>query len=176
MFCIRGKTQNHSADSLETLVENLVKTWECQVGLEKRLDWSFPKQCQFATYICVFVLLLNKWLYLWNLVYQVKKVKCSSQSSLIFRPRTLRTLSSGQRLITATTRFKHCQRHNGPKAFSTLTHSTPSVQSRSINKLWNLGQTSAWFCLAKSKKYIEQLWQIYVTTFTNPWGNFDKSM
>ena len=60
MFCIRGKTQNHSADSLETLVENLVKTWECQVGLEKRLDWSFPKQCQFATYICVFVLLLNK--------------------------------------------------------------------------------------------------------------------
>ena len=37
MLCIRGKTQNHSADSLETLVENLVKTWECQVGLQR--DW-----------------------------------------------------------------------------------------------------------------------------------------
>ena len=29
----------------------------------------------------------------------------------------------------------------------------------SFNKLWNLGQTSAWFCLTKSKKYIKQLWQ-----------------
>ena len=38
---------------------------------------------------------------------------------------------------------------NVPKSLSTLTHSTPLVQSRSFNKLWNLGQTSAWFCLAK---------------------------
>ena len=37
--------------------------------------------------------------------------------------------------------FKHCQRHNGPKALSTLIHSTPLVQSRSFNKLWNLDQT-----------------------------------
>ena len=34
---LRGKTQNHSADSLETLVEKIVKTWECQVGLQR--DW-----------------------------------------------------------------------------------------------------------------------------------------
>ena len=45
---------------------------------------------------------------------------------------------------------KHCQRHNGPKALSTLTHSIPSVQSKSFTKLWNLGQTSACFCLANS--------------------------
>ena len=30
---------------------------------------------------------------------------------------------------------KHCPRHNGPKALSTLTHSTPLIQSRSFNKL-----------------------------------------
>ena len=35
---------------------------------------------------------------------------------------------------------KHCQRHNGPKTLSTLTQSTPLVQNRSFNKLWNLGQ------------------------------------
>ena len=45
--------------------------------------------------------------------------------------------------------WKHCQRHNGPEVLSNLTHSTPSVQSRSFNKLWNLGQTSASFCLEK---------------------------
>ena len=39
----------------------------------------------------------------------------------------------------------HCQRHNGHKALSTLTHLTHLVQSRSFNKLWNLSQTSAWF-------------------------------
>ena len=36
---------------------------------------------------------------------------------------------------------------------SFLTHSTSWVQSRSFNKLWNLGQTLAWFWLAKGKKY-----------------------
>ena len=67
---------------------------------------------------------------------------------------------------------KNCQRHNGPKALSTLTHSTPLVQSSTcFNKLWILGQTSAWFCSAKGKKYIEHLWQIHVTTLTNPWNN-----
>ena len=30
---------------------------------------------------------------------------------------------------------KHCQRHNGPKALSTLTQSTPLVESRSFNKI-----------------------------------------
>ena len=61
---------------------------------------------------------------------------------------------------------KTCQRHNGPKALSTLTRSTLLVQGRSFKafKLWNLGQTSARFCFAKGKKYIEQLWQICVTT------------
>ena len=48
---------------------------------------------------------------------------------------------------------KHCQRHNRPKALSMLIHSTPLVQNRSFNKLWNLGETSAWFCLAKGEKY-----------------------
>ena len=37
-----------------------------------------------------------------------------------------------------------------PKTLRTLTNSTPIVQSRSFNKLWNLGQ--AWLCLAKGKK------------------------
>ena len=50
-----------------------------------------------------------------------------------------------------TTNIKHC--HNGPKALSTLTHSTSLVQNRSFNKLWYLGQTSAWLCLAKGEKY-----------------------
>ena len=52
---------------------------------------------------------------------------------------------------------KHCQKHNGPMSMSTLTHSTPLAQSRSFNKLRNLGQTLAWFCLVKSEKYIEKL-------------------
>ena len=30
------------------------------------------------------------------------------------------------------------------KAFSMLTNSTPLVQNRSFNKIWNLGQASAW--------------------------------
>ena len=49
------------------------------------------------------------------------------------------------------------------KALRTLTHSTPLVQSRSSNKLWNLDQTFAYFFLAKGEKYIEH-WQIHVTT------------
>lgn len=57
------------------------------------------------------------------------------------------------------------------QALTTLTHSTPLVQSRSFNKLWNLGQTSVWFCLARGEKYVEQLWQIHVTTLTNPCSN-----
>ena len=58
-----------------------------------------------------------------------------------------------------------------------LTNKTkaPLYQSRSFKRLWNLGQTSAWFCLAKGKKFIEQLWQIHVTTWTNSCINFDKS-
>ena len=54
---------------------------------------------------------------------------------------------------------------------STLTHSTPLVQSRRLNKLWNLGQTSAWFCLEKGEKYIEKLWHFHVATYTNPCNN-----
>ena len=41
------------------------------------------------------------------------------------------------------------------QALRTLTHLTPLVQSRSFNNLWNLGQTSVWFCLEKGEKYIE---------------------
>ena len=40
-------------------------------------------------------------------------------------------------------------RHTGHKALRTLIHSTPLVQNRSFKKLWNLGKTSARFCLAK---------------------------
>ena len=39
------------------------------------------------------------------------------------------------------------------QGMSTLTHSKPLVQSRIFNKLWYLGQTSAWLCLAKGEKY-----------------------
>ena len=70
-------------------------------------------------------------------------------------------------------RYRHCQMHNGPKALSTSTHSTPFVQSRSFNNLWNPGQTSARFCLEKGKKYMWQFRHIHVT---NPHSNFDKSM
>ena len=38
-----------------------------------------------------------------------------------------------------------------------LRNLTPLIQSKSFKKLWNLGQTSAGFCLAKGKKYMEQL-------------------
>ena len=34
------------------------------------------------------------------------------------------------------------------------TQSTPVGLRRSLNKLWTLGQTSSWFCLAKGKKYM----------------------
>ena len=36
----------------------------------------------------------------------------------------------------------HCQRHDRPKALSTLSRSTLLVQSRNFEKLWYLGQTS----------------------------------
>ena len=39
----------------------------------------------------------------------------------------------------------------------------------------NLGQTPAWFCLAKGEKHIKQLWQIHVSILRNPYNNFDKS-
>ena len=46
------------------------------------------------------------------------------------------------------------KRHKGYMALRNL---TPLIQSKSFKKLWNLGQTSAGFCLAKGKKYMEQL-------------------
>ena len=73
------------------------------------------------------------------------------------------------------------------KAFSVLIHSTPLVQSRNFNKLWNLGQTSSWFCLAIHRttltnpsnnlnKSMQQFRQIHVTTKRNPCINSDKYM
>ena len=44
----------------------------------------------------------------------------------------------------------------------------------SNNKLWNLGYTSAWFCLAKAEIWIKQLWQIYVIILINTCRNFEK--
>ena len=43
--------------------------------------------------------------------------------------------------------LQKAQRTQGIGYFDSLL--TPLVQSRSFNKLWNLGQTSAWFRLAK---------------------------
>ena len=40
---------------------------------------------------------------------------------------------------------KYCQRHNGPKTLSTLTHSTPLVQVQV--------QLKSWLCLEEGKKY-----------------------
>ena len=51
--------------------------------------------------------------------------------------------------------LKYCQRPNWPKALSTMTYSTPLVQSRSFNKLWNLGKTYTLFCLAKGEVWWE---------------------
>ena len=71
--------------------------------------------------------------------------------------------------------WKHRQRHNGPKALSTLTHTTPLIQSRNFKKLPIFGQISASFYLTKSRKHIKQLltnlctnlksmfWQIHIT-------------
>ena len=62
---------------------------------------------------------------------------------------------------------KHCKRHDGhDRALSTLTHITPSVQSRSFNKLWNLGRTSVRFCLAKFTKSTE-----WPTDNVRQWSN-----
>ena len=62
---------------------------------------------------------------------------------------------------------RHYQRHNGPKALSALTQSTPLIQSRSFNIFLNLGQTSACF--------FRQFCQIHISTLANPYSNFDKS-
>ena len=89
---------------------------------------------------------------------------------------------------------KHCERRNVPKALSTLTHSTTSVQSRSFNKLWNLSQLQLgivwqlrqihvttlttlqlWQIHSNFGKSMYQFWQIHVTTKRNPCNNFDKS-
>ena len=95
-------------------------------------------------------LLIDKLLYIWIRVHSIQR------SAGIF--------------------LRHCQRHNRPKALSTLTHSTTLLQSRSFNKLWSLCQTLAGFCLVKGGKYIKQLWQIHVTTLTNPCSSFEKSI
>ena len=51
----------------------------------------------------------------------------------------------------------------------------PSVDKNKV-KLKNLGQTSAWFCLAKGEKYIYQLWQIHVTNkYENSTTQFNTS-
>ena len=57
---------------------------------------------------------------------------------------------------------KHCQRHDGPKALSILTQSTPLVQNRSFNKLWNLGQTSAWLVNVR-KSYLVGLPEVVLS-------------
>ena len=62
---------------------------------------------------------------------------------------------------------KHCQKHNGPKALSTLTHATPLALNRSSNKLLYLGKTSAWIFFGKGR-------EIHRTTLTNPCNNLEN--
>ena len=77
--------------------------------------------------------------------------------------------NQSQKKTTTRNITKHCPQHNGPKAVSTLTHTTPLVQSKSFKKLWNVGQTSA--LLAKCEKYI-YVEEIHVKTLTNPCSDF----
>ena len=51
--------------------------------------------------------------------------------------------------------MNQCQRHNWPNALSTWTQSTPLVQNRSFNKIWNLGQASAWLVNVR-KSYLRK--------------------
>ena len=44
-----------------------------------------------------------------------------------------------------------------------------------LQQALHLGQTSAWFCLAKSEKCKEQLWRIHVTTLRNTCINLTNS-
>ena len=71
-------------------------------------------------------------------------------------------------------RKKHCHRHYRHQgieySFNTFSSKQKLEQSRT------LGQISAWFCLAKDEKYIEQFWQIHVAALTNPCSNSEKSM
>ena len=52
-------------------------------------------------------------------------------------------------------KYKHRQRHNEPKALSTLTHSTTLFQSKSFNMCRHHGQTLVWYCLKKGEKNIQ---------------------
>ena len=88
-----------------------------------------------------------------------KSLFCCSLPSLarelfvFYRPNntTLQTTWSHHSKIRQILENKHCQRHNRSKALRKMTHWTPLVQSRILNKLWNLGQTSAWFCLTRAR-------------------------
>ena len=81
-----------------------------------------------------------------------------------------------------------------PSCWVLWLYSTPLVQSRSFNKLWNLGQTSASYCLTKAsntwknldnslEKSMYKFWQVHVATWrnrcinlvTNPCNKSEKS-
>ena len=91
---------------------------------------------------CKFTILLREATRLWPLF---ASLICFLLPSLIWGRITFNWDSPG----------KQWQRHIGPKALSALTQSTSLFQSRSFKNFWNLGQTSAWFCLAKGEKYIQ---------------------
>ena len=48
--------------------------------------------------------------------------------------------------------------------FSFVVFHDKAKRTQQGNLLWNLGQTSAWFCMANGEKKIEQLWQIHWAT------------
>ena len=93
-------------------------------------------------YKCKYTILLREATRLWPLY---ASLICSLLPPLIWGRITFNWDSSG----------KHWQMHNGPNSLSALTQSTSLFQNRSFNNLWNLGHTSAWFCLGKGEKYIE---------------------
>ena len=64
----------------------------------------------------------------------------------------------------------HCQRHDGLKAFSTLTHSTPTFKEESLTSFKILVELHFGFCLAKGNKHKDK------TTLTNTYNNLNKSM
>ena len=77
-------------------------------GIEE--GWSYLQKCSQLTSIS------RHWL-------------CFHEGNLTSKSEILTDLTNTKGLK----KKKHCQRHNGPKALSTLTHSTPLVQSRNFN-------------------------------------------
>ena len=126
------------------------------------LQNNFLRQCKIFDYISM-LFLMPAWLFDWfffEIGFQTQKVLVlHSTSSSLLLPLFLQCWTCPRLLdikglvaIYAGANFLYP--HNGVKALSTLTQSTPLYQSRSFNNLWYLGQTSAWFCFARGEEYM----------------------